>query len=152
MIEYDRMRASCLVLILLLSISYKGMKGRLNVMETNSAGKKGNAVNVREMIHQKKNARNITNVLEKIMPKVLLTVATISILTTVGILYTLLSETFEFFRRVPIIDFFTGTVLKPLSQNPEFGVLPLLTGTIISSVIAMFVAIPIGLDDSHLFK
>ncbi|TWI57121.1 phosphate ABC transporter permease subunit PstC [Halalkalibacter nanhaiisediminis] len=116
-----------------------------NVTEPTSASNKGNEINVREMINQKKNSRNMINVLEKIMPKVLLAVATISILTTIGILYTLLSETFEFFKRVPIIDFFTGTVLRPLSQNPEFGVLPLLTGTIISSVIAMFVAIPIGL-------
>ncbi|WP_332689924.1 phosphate ABC transporter permease subunit PstC [Halalkalibacter lacteus] len=114
-------------------------------METNSALNEGNAVNVRELIIEKKSKRNITNVLEKIMPKVLLSIAMISILTTVGIVLTLLTETVEFFSRVPLIDFFTGTVLKPLSQNPEFGVLPLLTGTIISSFIAMFVAIPIGL-------
>ncbi|MFC0557776.1 phosphate ABC transporter permease subunit PstC [Halalkalibacter alkalisediminis] len=114
-------------------------------METNSAVSKGNAVNVREMIAEKKSSRNFRNIIEKIMPKLLLVIASISILTTIGILYTLLSETIEFFQRVPLIDFFTGTILKPLSQNPEFGVLPLLTGTIISSVIAMFVAIPIGL-------
>ncbi|WP_332629383.1 phosphate ABC transporter permease subunit PstC [Halalkalibacter flavus] len=114
-------------------------------METNSALKKRNAVNVREMIEEKKSKRSITNVLEKVMPKVLLAIATISVLTTVGIIFTLLSETVEFFSRIPFVDFFTGTVLRPLSQNPEFGVLPLLTGTIISSVIAMFVAVPIGL-------
>jgi phosphate transport system permease protein len=114
-------------------------------METSSAVNKGNAVNVREMIAEKKSKRNMTNVMEKLMPKLLLTIASISILTTIGILFTLLSETIEFFQRVPMIEFFTGTVLKPLSQNPEFGVMPLLTGTLISSVIAMFVAIPIGL-------
>ncbi|MDT8859553.1 phosphate ABC transporter permease subunit PstC [Alkalihalobacillus sp. MEB130] len=114
-------------------------------MEANSALQKGNAVNVREMIDEKKSKRSLTNVLEKVMPKVLLAIATISILTTIGILFTLLSETVEFFSRIPFLDFFTGTVLRPLSQNPEFGVLPLLTGTIISSVIAMFVAVPIGL-------
>ncbi|GAE26303.1 phosphate transport system permease protein PstC [Halalkalibacter wakoensis JCM 9140] len=114
-------------------------------MEANSAIKEGNAVNVREMIEEKKSKRSMTNVIELIMPKVLLAIATISILTTIGILFTLLSETIEFFSRVPFLDFFTGTVLRPLSQNPEFGVLPLLTGTIISSVIAMFVAVPIGL-------
>ncbi|MCL7748137.1 phosphate ABC transporter permease subunit PstC [Halalkalibacter alkaliphilus] len=114
-------------------------------MEANSALKKGNAVNVREMIEEKKSKRSITNVLEKVMPKVLLAIATISVLTTIGIIFTLLSETVEFFSRIPFVDFFTGTVLRPLSQNPEFGVLPLLTGTIISSVIAMFVAVPVGL-------
>ncbi|ADC48593.1 MULTISPECIES: phosphate ABC transporter permease subunit PstC [Alkalihalophilus] len=114
-------------------------------MDVNSEMNKGNAVNVRKMIEQKKSSRNLNNLIEKVMPKLLFVIASISILTTVGILYTLLSETFEFFQRVPIVDFFTGTVLRPLSQDPQFGVLPLLTGTIISSVIAMFVAIPIGL-------
>jgi phosphate transport system permease protein len=113
-------------------------------MKTNS-GYKENAVNVRAMIDQKKGSRNVTTFLENVMPKFLLIIAMISIFTTVGILFTLLSEALEFFKRVPINEFFTGTVLKPLSQNPQFGVLPLLNGTIISTVIAMFVAIPIGL-------
>lgn len=72
-------------------------------------------------------------------------IASLSILTTLGIIWTLLSETIEFFRRVPFVEFFTGTTLKPLSQNPEFGVLPLLMGTVTSSLIAMIVAAPIGL-------
>ena len=114
-------------------------------METSSALKKGNAVNVRDMIEEKKSTRNMTNVMEKLMPKLLLLIASISIFTTLGILFTLLFETVEFFQRIPFYEFFSGTVLKPLSQNPQFGVLPLLIGTIISSVIAMFVAIPIGL-------
>ena len=82
---------------------------------------------------------------EKAIPFFLFLIAALSILTTVGIIYTLLSETIEFFKRVPIADFFTGTVLKPLSQTPEFGVLPLIMGTITSSLIAMLVAAPIGL-------
>ena len=82
---------------------------------------------------------------EKAIPFFLFSIAALSILTTVGIIYTLLSETIEFFKRVPIADFFTGTVLKPLSQTPEFGVLPLIMGTITSSLIAMLVAAPIGL-------
>lgn len=114
-------------------------------MEASSGMKKGNAVNVRELIEEKKQARSISQLMEKLMPKLLLLIATISVLTTIGILFTLLTETFEFFRRVSVIDFFTGTVLRPLSQNPEFGVLPLIMGTMISSVIAMCIAIPIGL-------
>ncbi|WP_100408203.1 phosphate ABC transporter permease subunit PstC [Bacillus solitudinis] len=114
-------------------------------MGPNNSGELGNTVNVRELIDNKKKSRNFTNITEFLMPKLLFLIATISILTTLGILLTLLTETIEFFRRVPFFTFFTGTVLKPLSQNPQFGVLPLLTGTIISSIIAMFVAIPIGL-------
>ncbi|MFC4320783.1 phosphate ABC transporter permease subunit PstC [Litchfieldia salsa] len=102
-------------------------------------------VNVREIIKKNKNTMNFTRVSEKMMPKILLGIAIISILTTIGIIITLLAETIEFFNDVSFIEFFTGTVLKPLGDNAQFGVLPLLTGTIISSTIAMFVAIPIGL-------
>ncbi len=105
----------------------------------------GKAVNVQQLIAEKKSSRSFLSVFEKLIPKLLLLIATISILTTIGIIFTLLTETFEFFRRVPLIDFFTGTVLRPLSQEPQFGVLPLIMGTLLSSVIAMLVAIPIGL-------
>ncbi|MGM7701998.1 phosphate ABC transporter permease subunit PstC [Pseudalkalibacillus sp. Hm43] len=97
------------------------------------------------MIHKNKQSMNIGQVWEKMVPKVLLSIAVISILTTIGILATLTVETIAFFREVPILDFFTGTKLKPLGANAEFGVLPLLTGTILSTIIAMFVAIPVGL-------
>ncbi|MEK5441825.1 phosphate ABC transporter permease subunit PstC [Fredinandcohnia sp. FSL W7-1320] len=107
--------------------------------------KEGSKVNVREMIAKNKRAKSLNTIIEKVIPKGLLFIAIISILTTVGIVLTLLFETFEFFKRVPILDFFTGTVLKPLGDNAEFGVLPLLTGTIISSTIAMLVAIPVGM-------
>ncbi|WP_010678129.1 phosphate ABC transporter permease subunit PstC [Bacillus timonensis] len=103
------------------------------------------ALNVREMIAQNKNNKSFNRLIEKVIPKGLLLIAIISILTTIGIVFTLLFETFEFFKRVPFLDFFSGTVLKPLGDNAEFGVLPLLTGTIISSAIAMLVAIPVGL-------
>ncbi|WP_204416437.1 phosphate ABC transporter permease subunit PstC [Bacillus tianshenii] len=97
------------------------------------------------MIQQNKSTLNTNRLIEAFVPKFLLVIATISIFTTIGIVFTLLFETVEFFKRVPFLDFFTGTVLKPLGENAQFGVLPLLTGTIISSLIAMVVAIPIGL-------
>jgi phosphate transport system permease protein len=102
-------------------------------------------VNVREMIEHNKRTINLTSITEKLMPKLLLFIATISILTTIGILFTLLSETVAFFSEVPFLEFFTGTNLDPLGDDATFGVLPLLTGTLISSAIAMVVAIPIGL-------
>jgi phosphate transport system permease protein len=101
--------------------------------------------NIRELIKEKKNAKNFSTYFEKVVPTLLLLIAIISILTTIGILFTLIRETIAFFREVPFLSFFTGTELKPLGENARFGVLPLLTGTLISSVIAMFVAIPIGL-------
>lgn len=120
--------------------------GRSTIMTTgsNALGKK-NTVNVREMIAEKKSKKSFSNRFEKLIPAILMGIASISILTTAGIIFTLLAESIEFFQRVPIVEFFTGTVLKPLSQAPEFGILPLLTGTLISSVIAMLVAGPVGL-------
>ena len=79
------------------------------------------------------------------MPILLLLIALISILTTVGIVITLLAETIEFFKRVPFVEFYTGTLLKPLGSEAQFGILPLVNGTLISTFIAMLVAIPIGL-------
>jgi phosphate transport system permease protein len=114
-------------------------------MSINSNLTKEKTVNVRDLIEQKRQSRNFKELFEKSIPIILLLIASVSILTTIGIIYTLLSETIEFFKRVPIVDFFTGTVLKPLSQNPEFGVLPLIMGTVTSSLIAMAVAAPIGL-------
>lgn len=100
---------------------------------------------IRNLIDEKKQKRNMSNYTERMIPGLLFLFAAISILTTIGIVYTLLTETISFFKAVPFTEFFTGTVLKPLSQNPEFGVLPLINGTIISSVIAMLVAGPIGI-------
>lgn len=107
--------------------------------------KSGKPIKVSELIQEKKKSKNFNQTFEKLIPGILLGIAAISILTTIGILLTLLTETINFFREVPFIDFFTGTQLKPLGENAVFGVLPLLTGTLISTAIAMVVAIPIGL-------
>ncbi|MDN4606473.1 phosphate ABC transporter permease subunit PstC [Sporosarcina highlanderae] len=101
--------------------------------------------NIREMIEQNQKSNLLRRKVERLIPIFLMLLASLSIITTIGIIWTLLSETVEFFKRVPLVDFYTGTVLKPLSQNPEFGVLPLLMGTVTSSLIAMIVAAPIGL-------
>jgi phosphate transport system permease protein len=101
-------------------------------------------MNIRSLIIEKKKSKSISNYTEKFIPGILFTISAISVLTTIGILFTLLSETIMFFKEVPFLDFFTGTKLKPLGEEAVFGVLPLLTGTLISTVIAMVVAIPIG--------
>lgn len=106
---------------------------------------KKDKMNIREMINQNQRGNSLRRKIEKVIPIFLTLIASISVLTTIGIIWTLLSETVEFFKRVPFLDFFTGTVLRPLSQNPEFGVLPLVMGTVTSSAIALLVAAPIGL-------
>jgi phosphate transport system permease protein len=109
----------------------------------NTAGQ--NKLNIRDLIDEKKEKRSIGNSIEKVVPGILLAIAAVSILTTIGILLTLITETVLFFQEVSFLNFFTGTELKPLGENAVFGVLPLLTGTLLSTAIAMCVAIPIGL-------
>ena len=69
----------------------------------------------------------------------------LSILTTIGIIYVLLREAIPFFLQpqVTLVEFFTGTVWQP--QINKFGILPLLNATIMSTAIAMMVALPLGL-------
>jgi phosphate transport system permease protein len=71
--------------------------------------------------------------------------ALLSIGTTVGIIGVLTAETIGFLEEVPILEFVFGTEWTPLFANPHFGVLPLITGTLLVSTIAMLVALPMGL-------
>ena len=68
-----------------------------------------------------------------------------SILITLGIVLVLLFETTAFLRVVPIGEFLFGTVWTPLFYDKHFGVIPLVTGTLLTSAIAMIVALPAGL-------
>ncbi|WP_425509067.1 phosphate ABC transporter permease subunit PstC [Virgibacillus doumboii] len=94
---------------------------------------------------QKKSNRFLLRFSEKTAPAFFLLCAIISVLTTVGIVVTLLVETIAFFNRVSFIDFITGTEWWPFGENPTFGILPLISGTLLITVVAMIVAIPIGL-------
>ena len=72
----------------------------------------------------------------------------VSILTTVGIIAVLVWESLAFFRRVPVIEFLTGTVWTPLFVPQHFGVLPLVVGSVLVSIIAAVIAIPLGLGSA----
>jgi phosphate transport system permease protein len=71
--------------------------------------------------------------------------ALLSIGTTAGIILVLAVETFAFLQEVPITAFLFGTEWTPLFATPRFGVLPLVSGTVLVSAIAMIVALPTGL-------
>ena len=71
--------------------------------------------------------------------------ALLSILTTMGIIGILGKESFLFFREIPAHEFFFGTKWVPILKPSHFGVLPLLWGTLIITIGAAFIAIPIGL-------
>ncbi|MCA9750857.1 MAG: phosphate ABC transporter permease subunit PstC [Gemmatimonadetes bacterium] len=75
----------------------------------------------------------------------LLLCASISVLTTIGIVVVLATESFGFFRHVPVHDFLLGTRWAPLLEPRSFGVLPLVSGTMIVVVGSAVVAVPTGL-------
>lgn len=75
----------------------------------------------------------------------LLLCALLSILTTLGIVWVLVSESLPFFREVSIVHYLTGVDWSPDADPPSFGVLPLVLGTAMIAVGALLVAIPIGL-------
>ncbi|MFD0586437.1 phosphate ABC transporter permease subunit PstC [Paenibacillus sp. GCM10027627] len=83
--------------------------------------------------------------MNKVMPVVLFLCAIVSVLTTIGIVVTLATETYQFFKTIPIFDFLTGTKWSPLIPPKSFGILPLLGGTLLITFIAILVAVPIGL-------
>lgn len=71
--------------------------------------------------------------------------AFVSVLTTIGIVLTLIFETVEFFKAVSIWQFLTDTQWTPLFTNKQFGIIVLISATLLISVIAIAVALPLGL-------
>src|SRR5688500_7042402 len=82
---------------------------------------------------------------ERVVETLLLGAAGVSVLTTFGIVLVLIFETFAFFQAVPLTDFFFGNEWAPLSAPQRFGVLPLVTGTLLVAGIAGIIAMPVGL-------
>jgi len=82
---------------------------------------------------------------ERVVETGLALAAFLSVLTTVGIVLSLLDGTREFFSQIRVRDFLLGTVWTPLFANGSYGVLPILSATLLITLIAMLVAIPIGL-------
>jgi phosphate transport system permease protein len=94
------------------------------------------------------------NAVERVVMWVLILASVVAILTTLGIVLSLLFESFRFFQKVSIVEFLTGTVWSPqtalradqVGSSGAFGAVPLFWGTIfIGAIIAMIVAIPLGL-------
>ena len=103
-----------------------------------------NGPSVQAMIEASKNKKGKV-LLEKTMPKLLLLTALISVLTTFGIVFTLIFETYEFFTRIPFMEFITGTQWLPFAGDAKYGILPLILGTVKITAIAVVVAVPLGL-------
>lgn len=82
---------------------------------------------------------------EKIIEKVLAFSALVTVLTTVGIIWVLVSESWGFFATVPLRDFLFDTEWTPLFTQKRYGILPLLSGTFLTTAIAILTAVPLGI-------
>ena len=85
---------------------------------------------------------------EKVIRVILFAAAAVSILTTFGIVISVLIPSLEFFSEIPLTEFLFTTTWTPLFANPQFGVLPLIMGTMVITVIAIAIAIPLGLGSA----
>ncbi len=86
------------------------------------------------------------NRVEAVVLALLILASSIAILTTVGIVLSMLSESIRFFSLYPAADFFFGLTWSPnFAGDSELGLLPLIWGTLYISLVSMIVAVPIGL-------
>lgn len=81
---------------------------------------------------------------DRVIELILLLAASVSVFTTLGIMYVLISESVVFFTHVPIWDFLTDSQWTPLFDDAHFGIAVLLAGTLSSSLVALLIAIPMG--------
>lgn len=82
---------------------------------------------------------------ERIIEGIMMCCSFVTVLTTIGIILVLLLDSIKFFSEVSIVDFLTDTQWTPLFSEKHFGILPLLSGTLLTTTIAIAVAVPVGL-------
>ena len=91
------------------------------------------------------NSRANLNRKEKVIEGLMMACSFVSVLTTIAIILVLLIDAVKFFSEVSLIEFLTDTQWTPLFTDQHFGILPLLTGTLLTTLIAILVAVPLGL-------
>ena len=89
--------------------------------------------------------RRIQRLRERAIETVLFLCAASSVLVTLGIVGVLVIESWAFFSHVPLSTFLTDTMWTPLFSEPRYGILPLLSGTLLSTFVGLCVAAPLGL-------
>ncbi len=99
---------------------------------------------VRQQIRAHSGSVAARKVRERIIEAGLFLCAVFSVAITVGIVWVLVYESWSFFRNVSIFDFLTDTQWTVLFENPRYGIMPLVTGTLVTSMIALAVALPLG--------
>jgi phosphate transport system permease protein len=88
--------------------------------------------------------RQARHIRERVIESILFLAAFVSVATTVGIVVILVKESFVFFQEVSLWDFLTDTQWTPLFADAHYGIMPLLSGTLVSTAVALLVAIPLG--------
>ncbi|MFB5093754.1 phosphate ABC transporter permease subunit PstC [Bacillus cereus] len=94
---------------------------------------------VQHLIERNTKQRKKTQRINRIVPLLLKIIASVSIVTTLGIVFTLSNETIMFFQKISLYSFLTEKEWLPFFEDPKFGILPLICGTF------LITAIPIGL-------
>jgi phosphate transport system permease protein len=93
----------------------------------------------------KRLAKNIKrNFVERVIEIILMFAALAATFITIGIVYILVTEASGFFKEVSIIEFLTSRQWSPLFEDTHYGILPLISGTLTTSFVALSIAIPIG--------
>lgn len=82
---------------------------------------------------------------EKLIEFLMMACSFITVLTTLSIIVILAIDSIEFFKEVSFREFFTSKQWTPLFSEKHFGILPLLAGTLLTTIIAIMVAVPLGL-------
>ncbi len=88
--------------------------------------------------------RRTRHVRERLIEALLFLAASVSVLVTVGIVVVLVSESYQFFQQISLVDFLTDNQWTPLFDDAHYGIMVLLSGTLVSSLVALAVAIPLG--------
>ncbi len=88
--------------------------------------------------------RKSRHVRERLIEVLLFLAASVSVAVTVGIVVVLLTESYQFFQNISLWDFLTDTQWTPLFDDAHYGIMVLLSGTLVSSFVALAVAIPLG--------
>jgi phosphate transport system permease protein len=97
-----------------------------------------------QVVSRRLSKRKTRHLRERGIEFLLFSAAAFSVAVTLGIVYVLVSESLQFFAHVRVIDFLTDTQWTPLFDDAHYGILVLLSGTVVSSGVALAVAVPMG--------
>jgi phosphate transport system permease protein len=89
-------------------------------------------------------SRSVQRAQERVIEFLLFLAALSSVAITVGIVGVLVVESLQFFKHVSIAEFLTDTQWTVLFADPHYGIMPLVTGTLVTSVVALLVSLPLG--------